>query len=72
MELARHAAFPWDHLLFNPLLRWAVLEWPGEGAPPGPRRDIAYFVDPDTAESDAAAFSALRDRWLIDKATSAP
>ena len=26
----RHAAFAWDHNIFNPLVQWAVLEWNGE------------------------------------------
>ncbi len=25
----RHAAFAWDHNIFNPLVQWAVLEWNG-------------------------------------------
>ena len=24
-----HAAFGWDHNIFNPLIQWAVLEWNG-------------------------------------------
>ena len=58
----RHAAFAWDHNIFNPLVQWAVLEWNGEN-PEGKsfRDDIAYFLDPETAESDARAFRVLRD-----------
>jgi hypothetical protein len=58
----RHAAFGWDHNIFNPLVQWAVLEWNGEN-PSGQsfRNDVAYFLDPETAESDARAFRALRD-----------
>lgn len=26
-EASRHAAFEWDHNIFNPLIKWAVLEW---------------------------------------------
>jgi len=58
----RHAAFGWDHNIFNPLVQWAVLEWNGEN-PDGEsfRHDVAYFLDPKTAESDARAFRVLRD-----------
>ena|SRR5882757_2855123 len=60
----RHAAFPWDHQLLNPLIQWAVLEWPGAHAPPSTREDIAYFLDPQTAERDAKAFGLMRDRRI--------
>jgi len=58
----RHAAFGWDHNIFNPLVQWAVLEWNGEN-PDGVsvRNDVAYFLDPQTGESDARAFRVLRD-----------
>ena len=61
----RHAAFAWDHNIFNPLVRWAVLEWNGENPEGTPyRNDMAYFLDPDTAESDARAFRVLRDQLV--------
>jgi len=58
----RHAAFAWDHNIFNPIVQWAVLEWNGED-PIGEsfRNDVAYFLDPESAESDAKAFRVLRD-----------
>src|SRR5256885_2138825 len=58
----RHAAFAWDHNLFNPLVQWAVLEWNGEN-PEGEsfRNDVGYFLDPETGESDARAFRVIRD-----------
>jgi hypothetical protein len=58
----RHAAFEWDHNIFRPQIQWAVLEWNGEN-PTGEsvRRDVAYFLDPATAEADAKAFRVLRD-----------
>lgn len=61
----RHAAFAWDHNIFNPLVRWAVLEWNGEN-PDGlsVRSDVAYFLDPETGESDARAFRVLRDQLV--------
>lgn len=61
----RHAAFAWDHNIFNPLIQWAVLEWNGEN-PEGEsvRNDIAYFLDPQSGEADARAFRVIRDRLL--------
>jgi hypothetical protein len=58
----RHAAFGWDHNIFNPLIQWAVLEWNGEN-PEGEsvRSDVAYFLDPQTGEADARAFRVIRD-----------
>lgn len=58
----RHAAFGWDHNIFNPLIQWAVLEWNGEN-PSGVsvRNDVAYFLDPETAETDARRFRVIRD-----------
>jgi hypothetical protein len=60
---SRHAAFGWDHNIFNPLLQWAVLEWNGEN-PDGEsyRNDCAYFLDPETGERDARAFRVIRDQ----------
>ena len=45
----RHAAFAWDHNIFNPIVQWAVLEWNGED-PEGEnvRSDVAYFLDQRT------------------------
>ena len=61
----RHAAFGWDHNIFNPLIRWAVLEWNGENpAGESVRSDVAYFLDPETAERDARAFRVLRDELV--------
>lgn len=64
----RHAAFAWDHNIFNPIIQWAVLEWNGEN-PDGEsvRSDVAYFLDPETAEADARAFRVLRDDLIADK-----
>jgi hypothetical protein len=63
----RHAAFGWDHNIFNPLVQWAVLEWNGEN-PNGAsvREDVAYFLDPDSGEADARAFRVIRDELLED------
>lgn len=61
----RHAAFAWDHNIFNPIVQWAVLEWNGEN-PDGKsvRNDVAYFLDPEHGEADARAFRVLRDELL--------
>ncbi|MEA2166381.1 MAG: hypothetical protein QOK37_4508 [Thermoanaerobaculia bacterium] len=68
----RHAAFSWDHNIFNPLVQWAVLEWNGEN-PEGEsfRNDVAYFLDPETAEADARAFRALRDGLTVRSSIAA-
>ena len=60
-----HAAFAWDHHIFNPLIQWAVLEWNGEN-PDGVsvRSDVAYFLDPEHGEADARAFRVLRDELI--------
>jgi hypothetical protein len=61
----RHAAFNWDHNIHNPLIQWAVLEWNGENpAGASVRNDVAYFLDPETAESDAKSFRVIRDELL--------
>jgi hypothetical protein len=62
----RHAAFAWDHNIFNPVIQWAVLEWNGEN-PDGVsvRSDVAYFLDPEAGEADARAFRVLRDQLVV-------
>jgi hypothetical protein len=64
----RHAAFSWDHNIFNPLVQWAVLEWNGEN-PDGVsvRDDVAYFLDPASGEADARAFRVIRDGLLSEE-----
>lgn len=63
----RHAAFAWDHDIFRPQVKWAVLEWDGEN-PHGDsvRSDVAYFLDPDSAEADARAFRVIRDALVSE------
>ncbi|MCU1244171.1 MAG: hypothetical protein JWN02_81 [Acidobacteria bacterium] len=65
----RHAAFAWDHNIFNPIVQWAVLEWNGEN-PEGEsfREDVAYFLDPESGEADARAFRVLRDDLVANEA----
>jgi hypothetical protein len=59
-------AFEWDHVVGSDYVRWVVIECAGVGELYGgiqalkPRRDVAYFVDPDTAEDDARLFAALK------------
>jgi len=62
-----HAAFAWDHNIFNPLIQWAVLEWNGEGAEVSVRNDVAYFLDKETGETDAKAFRVMRDELQAHK-----
>ncbi|MDL4454993.1 hypothetical protein QRZ34_28820 [Klebsiella michiganensis] len=58
----KHYAYQWDHQIFSSMLKWGVLEWLDVEGERVPRIDIAYFVDPEWAESDARIFSYLRDR----------
>lgn len=58
----RHYAYQWDHQIFSATLKWGVLEWSGDETRHSSRIDVAYFVDPDSAEPDAKVFSFLRDR----------
>ena len=48
-------------------MQWAVLEWNGEN-PEGVsvRSDVAYFLDPETAEADARAFRVIRDGLIAE------
>lgn len=64
----KHAAFAWDHNIFNPTIGWAVLEWNGEN-PDGEsvREDVAYFLDPESCEADARAFRVLRDELSVEE-----
>lgn len=63
----RHAAFAWDHNIFNPIVQWAVLEWNGEDpAGESVRADVAYFLDPETGEADARAFRVIRDELVSE------
>jgi hypothetical protein len=71
-ELQFHAPYAWDHQIFSPLLRWGVLEWNGADGEPGPRLDVGYFLDPNTAESDAKWFSRERDQWTLQNAAHPP
>jgi hypothetical protein len=54
------------------MIQWAVLEWNGEN-PSGVsvRSDVAYFLDPETAEADARAFRVIRDELLATEAVAA-
>ncbi|MDY7015561.1 MAG: hypothetical protein SVX43_18590 [Cyanobacteriota bacterium] len=64
----------------QPTIGWIVLECAGVGEKCGgpqalpPRRDIAYFVHPETAEADAKAFAEYKNATaeLKGKETPAP
>jgi hypothetical protein len=59
---SRHIPYEWDHTIYREELRWAVLKWSGAEEVHAPREDVAYFIDPETAEEDARAFAFIRDR----------
>ena len=67
----QHAAFGWDHNIFNPEIKWAVLEWNGSDTEVSVRSDVAYFLDPETAEADARAFRVLRDELEASESADA-
>jgi hypothetical protein len=61
------AALKWDHKIAQPAINWIVVECSGIGEKCGgpqalaPRHDVAYFVDPQTAEEDAKAFAEYKN-----------
>src|ERR1041385_3343804 len=61
-----YVALEWDHKIAKPLVKWLVVQCASLGTKFGgpqalpPRRDIAYFVDDETAERDAKAFAAYK------------
>jgi hypothetical protein len=63
-----YKALEFDHLIGQHAIRWIVLECSGVGRACGgpvalpPRRDIAYFLDPVTAEEDAKEFATFKNR----------
>jgi hypothetical protein len=59
---AKHVAYAWDHTIYSQYIQWATLEWSGDHAVLAPRQDVAYFVDLETAETDAKAFCFIRDQ----------
>ncbi|PWB30720.1 hypothetical protein DCO48_19400 [Pseudomonas sp. SDI] len=59
---ARHYAYQWDHHVFSSTLCWGVLNWSGIEGVQSKRTDVAYFVDPSTAQADSRAFSFMRDK----------
>ena len=54
-----YVALEWDHHIGRPMIRWLVVKCKSVGRKFGgpqalpPRRDIAYFVDGESAERDA-------------------
>ncbi len=63
----RYEAMEWDHVVDQPMIRWVVMECAGVDIRAGavqalpPRRDVAYFVDPATAEPAAREFARLKN-----------
>jgi hypothetical protein len=66
--LVVYAAFEWDHVAGSKYIQWVVIECAGIGQLYGgvqalaPRRDIAYFVDAESAEADARLFAELKNQ----------
>ncbi|WP_136255422.1 hypothetical protein [Onishia niordana] len=62
-----YIALKWDHKIGAHFVAWIVVECSAVGEKFGlpqalpPRRDVAYFVDPDTAEQDAKAFAEYKN-----------
>ena len=62
-----YIALKWDHLIGAHFVSWIVVECSAVGEKFGlpqalpPRRDAAYFVDPETAEQDAKAFAEYKN-----------
>ena len=63
-----YVALEWDHHIGRPMIQWLVVKCQSVGQKFGgpqalpPRRDIAYFVDSETAERDAKAFAEYKTR----------
>jgi hypothetical protein len=72
-----YVALEWDHKIGRPIIQWLVVECASVGRKFGgpqalpPRHDVAYFVDPSTAERDAKAFAAYKMR-LAEHAGAQP
>jgi hypothetical protein len=62
-----YVALEWDHHIGKPMIQWLVVQCAGLGEKCGgpvalaPRRDVAYFVNAETAERDAKAFAAYKN-----------
>jgi hypothetical protein len=74
----QYEAMEWDHVVGNSTISWVVMECAGVGMRAGavqaltPRRDVAYFVDRETAEAAAKEFARLKNLELgRDGGTSA-
>jgi len=63
-----YVALEWDHRIAKPVIQWLVVKCQSVGQKFGgpqalpPRRDIAYFVNEETAERDAKAFADYKTR----------
>ena len=62
-----YVALEWDHRIGRPFMQWLVVKCASVGRKFGgpqalpPRHDVAYFVEPATAERDATAFAAYKN-----------
>ncbi|MGQ7247023.1 hypothetical protein ACUN9Y_06760 [Halomonas sp. V046] len=66
-----YVALKWDHKIGAHFVSWIVVQCAEVGEKFGlpqalaPRRDIAYFVHPDSAERDAKAFAAFKQAGSV-------
>ncbi|MDC0712322.1 hypothetical protein POL68_27920 [Stigmatella sp. ncwal1] len=62
-----YIALEWDHRIGKPMIRYVVVQCAGLSVKCGgpqalaPRRDIAYFVNEETAAQDAQAFADYKN-----------
>lgn len=63
----RYEAYPWDHKMGTPLIRWAVLrhsineDESATAQESSVRKDVAYFLHAETAEHDAKTFAQYKN-----------
>src|ERR1700760_2143407 len=72
-----YVALEWDHKIGRPVIQWLVVKCQSVGQKFGgpqalpPRRDVAYFVNEETAERDAKAFADYKTRMDVGDDTAA-
>lgn len=70
-----YVALEWDHKVGHPPIQWLVVECSSLGEKFGgpqalpPRRDVAYFVDKETAQEDAQMFADYKNTMSSDDPT---
>lgn len=67
-----YVALEWDHKVAHPPIHWLVVECSSLGEKFGgpqalpPRRDVAYFVNEETAQEDAQMFADYKNTMNSD------